>query len=91
MNEMKESGANPPAIHASGNVTCGPSHDQIANLACFIWMSEGSPEGRNKSNRHLAEEQLRMEYQSSIGAPARPEWPAETRANSLALEKLPLP
>jgi hypothetical protein len=66
MNETKESGANSPVMYASGNVTCGPSHEQIANLAYFIWMSEGCPKGRNKSNWHAAEEQL--EYQSSIGA-----------------------
>lgn len=72
MNETKERGTNPPVIHASGDVTCGPSHEQIANLAYFVWMSEGCPEGRNESNWHAAEEQLRMAYQSSIGAPHDP-------------------
>ncbi len=70
MNETKESGANLPVMHASGNVTCGPNYEQIANLAYFTWLSEGCPEGRNESNWHAAEEEL--EYQSSIGAPHDP-------------------
>ena len=35
-----------------------PSHEQIAALAYFIWISEGCPEGRHDANWHDSERQL---------------------------------
>jgi Protein of unknown function (DUF2934) len=60
MNEANESGISPPVIPSSGGVTSDPSHEQLADFAYFIWLSEGCPEGQDKSNWHEAEEQLRF-------------------------------
>ena len=61
MNETKDSETNPPVVFASGETTNGPRHEQIANVAYFIWMSEGCPEGRDTNHWYQAEEQLRTE------------------------------
>lgn len=62
MNESKDSETNPPFVPASGEATNGPRHEQIANVAYFIWMSEGCPGGRDTNHWYQAEEQLRTEY-----------------------------
>jgi DUF2934 family protein len=59
MNETKDSETNPPVVLASGETTNGPRNGQIANVAYFIWMSEGCPVGRDTNHWYQAEEQLR--------------------------------
>jgi hypothetical protein len=58
---MNETSSNPDVSHAGTDGTPGPNHEQLATLAYFIWLSEGRPEGRDKSNWHDAEQQLRTE------------------------------
>jgi hypothetical protein len=62
MSETEESSANPPVPPTTGV----PSHEQIANRAYFIWVSEGYPEGHDTDHWHQAEEQLRTEYSITI-------------------------
>jgi hypothetical protein len=65
MNETKDSETNPPVVLASGETTNGPRNGQIANVAYFIWMSEGCPVGRDTNHWYQAEEQLRTYARST--------------------------
>jgi hypothetical protein len=58
MSETEESPKNTPAPPTAGAL----SHEQIANRAYFIWVSEGYPEGHDTDHWHQAEDQLRTEY-----------------------------
>jgi hypothetical protein len=46
----------------------GPSHDQIAVRAYELWEAQGGPEGTDRENWFEAEQQLRVEIESSPGA-----------------------
>jgi hypothetical protein len=81
MNETNESGTNPAVVHASADVASGPSREQIAELAYLIWMSEGCPEGRDKSNWQEAEEELRSQYPASIDTLHEPSGENQQLAN----------
>jgi hypothetical protein len=81
MNETNESETNPAVVHAPTDLAWDPSREQIAELAYFIWMSEGCPEGRDKSNWQEAEEQLRSQYPASNGTLHEPSGENQQLAN----------
>ena len=60
---MNEIESNPHASHAGTNGTDRPNHEQVATLAYLIWLCEGCPEGREKSNWYEAEQEVRSEQQ----------------------------
>lgn len=60
---MNEIESNPQVSHAGTNGTHGPNHEQVATLAYLIWLGEGCPGDRDKSNWYEAEQELRSEQQ----------------------------
>ena len=65
---MNEIESDPHVSHAGTDGRPGANHEQVATLAYFIWLYEGCPEGRDKSNWDDAEEQLRTEqHEANVG------------------------
>jgi hypothetical protein len=62
MSENEESSTNPSTSPAIST----PSHEEIANRAYLLWMTEGYPEGHDTDHWHQAEAQLRAEYSATV-------------------------
>ena len=79
---MNEIESDPHVSRAGTDGTPGPNHEQVANLAYFIWLYQGCPEGRDKSNWYDAEQQLRTEqHVASVGTGRAESHEAEVGTN----------